>query len=117
MAGIKSAMQRVMDGKNKGYVEAMGCLKLSEQKDWRRGEKPLDGIKYIIVRLDDGGLITQYDSSDVHIHDNVKLGCESLLVVNGNWNATWADYASLGQVSSIVPQNRKKDKENKLIPF
>ena len=90
MAGVREAMKRVMDGKNLGTVVAEGYL----QECGCEGEgtfcSDCKNIRYIIIRLLDGGLITQYDiGSDIHIADNIKVYDRAFLMINDNWNATW----------------------------
>jgi hypothetical protein len=93
MAGIKNALQRVMDHRNEGVVVAIGVLQ--ENLKCTCGEKEscycCKPTKYIIVRLShDNGLITQYDSgSDIHIDPELKVGGKTILIINDNWNATW----------------------------
>jgi len=97
MAGIKEAMQRVMDRRNKGKVVAKG--KLKEYSDDKNND-----ISYIIVQLAEdpckgnhygkiksmSGLITVYDcGSDVVIDGNIQVGDNVTLMIRSNWNAAW----------------------------
>ena len=77
MAGIKEAMKRVADHRNKGIVVAMGDLKECTCGDGM-GCSDCSKTKYIIIKLiKDGfedGFITVYDyGSDVEIADNIKI--------------------------------------------
>jgi len=101
MAGIKEAMKRVMDKKNVGHVEAIGIL----SKDYRYkikctcdDDEPCEQCvetKYLIIRLVDGGLITQYDNgSDIHIASDIEVEDKVILMINDNWNATWETVSS-----------------------
>ena len=93
MAGINSAMKRVMENRNVGTVLAMGTLYDGLKCCCKEGEschvcKP---AKFIIIKLkSDGGFITQYNGlSDIHIAPELEVGDEIILMINDNWNATW----------------------------
>lgn len=92
MAGIKEAMKRVMDGKNLGHVVAIGTLKEAVKCtcDVDSTCELCTETKYIIIRLEDGGLITQYDyGSDIHIAKNIEVRDYVILMILDNWNAEW----------------------------
>jgi len=98
MAGIKEAMQRVMDHKNTGKVLATGEF---EEGGCGKPEPCPDciKIKYMILRIEGNGKIydnnggekiTVYDyGSDIHINDKIEVGNSVMLNINDNWNATW----------------------------
>jgi len=93
MAGIKSALKRVMDHRNVGTVVAKG--KLSECDCHFKECQVCDRCQYptnfIIIRLEhDKGLITQYDhGSDIRIYHNLKIGDRTILMLQDNWTAVW----------------------------
>lgn len=92
MAGIREAMKRVMDGKNLGHVVAMGELKEAVKCTCEeKSTCPLcKKTKYIIIRLEDKGLITQYDyGADIHIAKDVQVRDYVMLMIIDNWNAEW----------------------------
>jgi len=92
MAGIKEAMKRVMDGKNLGHVVAIGDLNEAVKCTCDEGGtcEYCTKTKYIIIRLEDGGLITQYDyNGDVGIADDVEVKDYVVLMILDNWNAEW----------------------------
>ena len=103
MAGIKGAMERVMDRRNEGKVVAKGVLEpyafCGENED-----VPECGANYIIIKLKSyakeyrrsafphmgGGIITVYDvGGDVRIAPNVELNDDVVLMIQDNWSASW----------------------------
>lgn len=108
MAGIKSALKRVMDSKNEGVILAKGVLHKEPELKCACGEKEACHLcrttKFIIIRLEhDSGYITQYDSgSDIHIDQKLKVGDRTILMINDNWNATWEPSNSKQPVEKAV---------------
>jgi len=104
MAGIKEAMKRVADHRNKGIVVAMGDLKECTCGDGM-GCSDCSKTKYIIIKLiKDGfedGFITVYDyGSDVEIADNIKISDKVMLVLKDNWSASWVRKEDLAHKDS-----------------
>jgi len=94
MAGIKEAMKRVMDGRNEGVVVAEGYLKECDCDLVSRSTElqcsKCKETRYIIIRLKDEGLITQYDyGADIHIEKDASVRDKVMLIIDDNWNATW----------------------------
>ena len=92
MAGIKEAMERVMKKCSKGRVVATGvfCTECECGTEFKADCPTCKKTRYVIIHLDDGGMITQYDyGSDLHIHPDVESGSRVMLIINDNWNATW----------------------------
>ena len=91
MAGIKEAMQRVSEHRNIGKTVALGTLKECDCKDDGSEQcSDCSNYEYIIIRLEDGGLITQYDyGSDIRISSNIEVGDRVILILNDNWSAMW----------------------------
>ena len=92
MAGIREAMKRVMDGKNLGHVVALGELNevANCTCDGDSACSSCRKTKYAIIRLEDGGLITQYDyGADIHIAKDIQIRDYVMLMIIDNWNAEW----------------------------
>lgn len=79
-------------GKVTGHVVAIGELKEATKCtcDENSACELCRKTKYIIIRLKDGGLITQYDyGSDIRIADEIEVQDEVMLMSVSNWSAEW----------------------------
>jgi len=93
MSSIKQAMKRVMDGKNEGVVVASGqtfntcgCEKVGSCSR-------CDGKRYLIIKLKDGGMITQYENyPEVQINKGMIDGMPVYLELMGNHYSGWKPY-------------------------
>ena len=83
MAGIKNALKRVMEHRNRGVVVAMGEIAM----ETIQGEPE----RYIIIELyNDKGRITVYDyGSDIKINKDIELNDDVILMITSNWSAEW----------------------------
>jgi len=99
MAGIKEAMKRVMEHRNRGEVVAMGEVSMETCRD--------EPERYIIIALRGKGKITVYDyGSDIKINENIKLNDEVILNITSNWSAEWMKITQ-GQVEEWREQENQ----------
>lgn len=98
MAGIKSALKRVLDKKHIGFVRAMGTLEKSSLikkgsviGECRDADKCMElNPKFAIIELEDRGHITVYDyGSDIMIDNDLKCGDPCELQITSNYSAKW----------------------------
>lgn len=85
MAGISKALKRVAEHKNKGKVLTTGVIPKCDDPDC-----PMDGSRFALIRLADGGTITEYDcGSDTLISLRLKPGDSCELCIVDNYTAIW----------------------------
>ena len=101
MAGIKEAMTRVVEHRNKGLCVAKGYVRECNCDGVTSGcSRCPNRIPYMIIQLDErckadkavghGGRITVYDyGTDVIISDEIDVLDEVILVIRDNWTAEW----------------------------
>lgn len=92
MSGIKEALRRVSEGRNEGVVIASGTLRECSCLKVGQACSECSDVRYLIIRLNDGGTITQYSSEDIHIDPRIGIRDKVMLILNDNWNATWAPH-------------------------
>lgn len=104
MAGIKEALKRVSEERNRGTVLALGQLKECTCDDQSGCHICESNTTYMIVELDhDKGFITVYDyGSDIYIDPSIQLQDKVILQILDNYSATWKklDTSELGVRSS-----------------
>jgi len=92
MAGIKKAMESVIEHRNIGKVIAQGVTRECNCDSTIEGcTDCCKGTPYIIVRLEkDEGMITIFDSgSDVRIQKGLNIADRVILMILDNWTAEW----------------------------
>lgn len=101
MAGIREAMNRVIEHRNEGRVLAKGNLKLDD-------ETP---TKYLIIKLEcDKSLLTVYDyGSDINIKDDINVGDKIALIISSNWSAEWQKFSPHLRINNKAVKVKKPE--------